>query len=121
LTGAQGGEPSRRSRKRTERGTNGRRRVPPTRRRDDAASPLGARGFQKASPTVREADPKAVARTASRLASDIGIRPLKDLVVSAFPEDHPLRTVILAEKDELPPSEFVAKMEVWLVLLNRRA
>jgi len=46
---------------------------------------------------------------------------LKDLVVSAFPEDHPLRTVILAEKDELPPSEFVAKMEVWLVLLNRRA
>ena len=46
---------------------------------------------------------------------------MKDLVVAAFPEDHPLRTVILAERDDLSRSEFLAKMDVWLVLLNLRA
>jgi hypothetical protein len=46
---------------------------------------------------------------------------LKDLVLARFPEDHPLRAVILAEKDVLTPVEFLAKMEVWVVLLNRRA
>lgn len=56
-----------------------------------------------------------------RSAPSIGIRPLKDLVVSAFPESHPLRTVILAEKDALAPLEFLAKMDVWFVLLNRGA
>lgn len=51
----------------------------------------------------------------------LSIRDLKDLVLARFPEDHPLRAVILAEKDVLTPVEFLAKMEVWVVLLNRRA
>ncbi len=51
----------------------------------------------------------------------VSIRDLKDLVVGRFPEDHPLRAVILAEKETLTPAEFLAKMEVWVVLLSRRA
>jgi hypothetical protein len=105
MTGAQGGEPGGSPRERTKPGATGRRRVPPPRRRDAAEAPPGATRVPKA----------------SWRAADIGIRPLKDFVVFAFPEDHPLRTVILAERDHLPPSEFLAKMEVWLVLLNRRA
>jgi len=45
---------------------------------------------------------------------------LRQLVLARFPEDHPLRDVILAEKDVLTSDEFLAKMPVWLVLLNRR-
>jgi hypothetical protein len=51
----------------------------------------------------------------------LSIRGLKDLVLSQFPEDHPLREVILAERDRVTPVEFLAKMEVWVVLLSRRA
>lgn len=54
-------------------------------------------------------------------ARTLEMRPLKDLVLTRFPEDHPLREVILAEKDLLTPSEFVVKMEIWAVLLNRKA
>ena len=46
---------------------------------------------------------------------------LKQLVLARFPETHPLREVILAERDVLTFEELLAKMEVWLVLLNRRA
>ncbi len=49
------------------------------------------------------------------------VRTLKELVLSRFPEGHPLRDVILAEKDHLTPQEFLAKMEVWGVLLKWRA
>jgi len=51
----------------------------------------------------------------------LSIRSLKDLVMSRFPEEHPLRAVILAERDLLSPQEFVVKLEIWSVLLNRRA
>jgi len=44
---------------------------------------------------------------------------LKQLVLARFPEDHPLREVILAERDVLTAEELLAKMPVWLVLLNR--
>jgi len=122
MTGAEGGEPGRSPRERTGRGGTGDRRVPRAGRRgDDAEASLVARRVLNASRRAREADPKAAERKPSRPAADIGIRPLKELVLSAFPEDHPLRTVILAEKDDLPPSEFLAKLNVWLVLLNRRA
>ncbi len=53
-----------------------------------------------------------------RLVSTEG---LKQLVLARFPEDHPLREVILAEKDVLTLQELLAKMPVWLVLLNRKA
>ncbi len=54
---------------------------------------------------------------AHRLVSTEG---LKQLVLERFPEDHPLREVILAERDVLTSDEFLAKLPVWLVLLNRR-
>ena len=50
----------------------------------------------------------------------VSIRSLKDLVLARFPEGHPLREVILAERDALSPSEFLAKLEVWTILLSRR-
>lgn len=50
----------------------------------------------------------------------ISVRPLKELVLSKFPDDHPLREVILAEKDHIAAEEFVVKMEVWAVLVSRR-
>ena len=51
----------------------------------------------------------------------VSIRGLKDLVIARFPEGHPLRDVILAEKDILTRGELIAKLETWLVLINRRA
>ncbi len=50
----------------------------------------------------------------------VPIGSLKELVLSRFPEGHPLRDVILAERDYLAPGEFLAKMEIWGVLLRRR-
>jgi hypothetical protein len=51
----------------------------------------------------------------------VDIRPLKDFALVRLPEDHPLRTVLLAERDLLTPREFLAKMETWVILFNRRA
>jgi len=121
MTGAHGGEPGGSALERIGRGAKGRRRVPRARRLDEAEVPPGATRVRKPSRKPLEVYPMAVAPASSRPAANIGIRLLKELVVSAFPEDHPLRTVILAEKDDLPASEFLAKMNVWLVLLNRRA
>lgn len=45
---------------------------------------------------------------------------VKALVSSHFPPDHPLRQVILVEKEKLTSEEFLAKMEVWLVLLENK-
>ena len=44
------------------------------------------------------------------------MRGFKDLAVSRIPQDHPLREVILAEKDEIEVEEFLLKLEVWLNL-----
>ena len=46
----------------------------------------------------------------------ISIKPMKDLVLSQFPPKHPLRDVILAEKDTMTRDELTAKMEVWVIL-----
>ncbi len=51
----------------------------------------------------------------------LSIRSLKEFVTARLPEDHPLRAVIVAERDALTPAEFLAKMEVWAVLLSRHA
>jgi len=55
---------------------------------------------------------------AHRLVSTEG---LKQLVLARFPEDHPLREVILAERDVLTSDELLAKMPLWFILLNRKA
>lgn len=107
----EGGEPRGTSANRTRR-----RSVHRVRRASEAQVALGTSHDIKAARNIREA-----AHTQSRSHPSIAIRPLKDLVVSAFPEGHALRTVILAEKDTLAPLELLAKMEVWLVLLNRGA
>ncbi len=54
---------------------------------------------------------------ADRVVSTEG---LKQLVLAQFPEGHPLREVILAEREILSSEELLAKLSVWLVLLNRR-
>ncbi len=51
----------------------------------------------------------------------VSTRRLKEFVLNRFAEDHPLRQVILAERDSLTVAEFLAKLETWLVLLNGRA
>lgn len=77
-----------------------------------------SRDSEGARKTSREPDePLHIAET----RRSVRIRPLKEWVLARFPEDHPLREVILAEKDVLTAAEFLAKMEVWTVLLNRRA
>jgi hypothetical protein len=53
-------------------------------------------------------------------SGSLSIRALKEFVFAQFPEGHPLREVVLAERDRLTPAEFLAKMEVWIVLLSRR-
>jgi hypothetical protein len=44
------------------------------------------------------------------------MRKLKELTLTEIPKGHPLRDVLLAEKDHLPVDEYLAKMEVWLFL-----
>lgn len=51
----------------------------------------------------------------------IPTRAIKSFVLSRLPPDHPLRQVILAEKENLTREEFVAKMEVWLILLSQKS
>ncbi len=66
-------------------------------------------------------EPSGESRRSIAAPESLSIRGLKDFVLARVPEGHPLREVILAEKDRLTPSEFLAKMEVWVVLLSRRA
>ena len=120
MTGARGGEPRGSAPERTRRGARRRRRTPRARRLDDAEAPPGATPVRKSAGKPRAVYPRPAGRISSFPAADIGIRPLKELVLSAFPEDHPLREVILAERDALSPSEFLAKLEVWTILLSRR-
>lgn len=48
----------------------------------------------------------------------VNIGPLKSFVLQKFPKDCPLRLALLAERDILTFSEFVAKMETWTNLLK---
>jgi len=47
----------------------------------------------------------------------VNIRPLKDFAVQ-LPKNHPLKNVLLQERDTLTASEFIAKMETWQALLK---
>lgn len=51
----------------------------------------------------------------------VSTKGIKDFVSKHLPVQHPLRQVILLEKDKLTPEEVVAKMEIWLVLLNNES
>jgi hypothetical protein len=46
----------------------------------------------------------------------VDIRKLKEFAFYKIPRDNPLRSIILSEQDRLDPSEFLAKVDVWLKL-----
>jgi hypothetical protein len=51
----------------------------------------------------------------------VDITPIKRFVARAFPVESALKTVILGESDRLPKPVFLARMSVWLALLNLEA
>lgn len=53
--------------------------------------------------------------------SAVRIVGLKEFARDRLPPDHPLREVLLAEEDILTPEEFLAKLTVWCVLVNRKS
>jgi len=48
----------------------------------------------------------------------IDIRRLKRFAVESLPSNSRLRFVLLSERDQLPAVDFLAKMDVWMRLLN---
>jgi hypothetical protein len=48
----------------------------------------------------------------------VSTKGLRRFVLEKLPKKSVLREVVLSEKEELTAEEFIAKMEVWLVLLN---
>jgi len=48
----------------------------------------------------------------------IDIRRLKRFAVENLPSYSRLRIVLLSERDQLPAVDFLAKMDVWIKLLN---
>jgi hypothetical protein len=56
---------------------------------------------------------------ASQYKGKVDVRPLKSLVFAKFPKNSPIYDILLAEKDLLEQSEFLAKADVWLKLLRR--
>lgn len=48
----------------------------------------------------------------------VSLRRLKQVVLAQLPDDHPLRAVLLAERDVLTTEEFLAKLPIWLILLH---
>ena len=51
----------------------------------------------------------------------VSIRRVKENFLPKLPEGHPLREVLLQERDILTVEELIAKLETWQLLLNRRA
>ena len=48
------------------------------------------------------------------------MRKLKEFAATDIPKDHPLRDVLLMEKDFLTPEEFIAKLEIWMHLMDEK-
>jgi len=53
-----------------------------------------------------------------QVTGKVDIRPIKALVFKKFSKGHVLRNVVLGERDLLSGTEFLAKMETWLKLLQ---
>jgi hypothetical protein len=53
--------------------------------------------------------------------TNISTEGLRRFVLEKLPKESVLREVILSEKEELTAEEFIAKMEVWLVLLGSQS
>jgi len=70
-------------------------------------------------PLQKSQFPKTYPRQYShRVEGKVNIKPLKVLVFEKFPKDCVLRDVLLSERDLLNVTEFLAKMETWLKLLQ---
>jgi|GEM_PF-3799093 len=54
----------------------------------------------------------------TRCTAKVDIKPLKSLILKRFPPNHPLRFVLLAERDVLETGDFLAKLETWLNILR---
>jgi len=50
--------------------------------------------------------------------SRVSMKALKRFALDKLPYDSPLRTVVIAEDDEISASEFVGAARVWLALLR---
>lgn len=48
----------------------------------------------------------------------VSIRPVKSLASTLLPASSLLRKVLSSEPDDMAPSDFVAKLGTWLVLLR---
>ena len=46
------------------------------------------------------------------------MRKLKGFAERSMPRDTPLYKVLMSEKDELSPEEYVSKSELWLQLID---
>jgi len=54
----------------------------------------------------------------SQSSNKLDLRPLKSFVREKLPRKNVLRKVLLTEKDEIDRNEFMAKIDVWLKLLD---
>ena len=48
----------------------------------------------------------------------LDIRPLKQFSIKKLPRNMLLRNLIIEEKDEMHPEEFLYKSEIWMKLLE---
>jgi len=46
----------------------------------------------------------------------VNMRSLKSFALAEIPKGHPLREVLLAEKDEISVSLFLARLPIWMQL-----
>ena len=63
---------------------------------------------------------KSVETSFARMPLPVNFRPVKLFALEKLPANSPLRTVLLAEKDDLATNEFLAKLQIFLVLLRSR-
>ena len=65
--------------------------------------------------------PKAMKKDSAVSKDCLIIRGLKRFAVEKLSSKPLLREIILSEKDQLEPSDFLAKMQVWLKLFSSEA
>lgn len=66
-------------------------------------------------------EPSFILQSVGRFGYGSRIAGLKEFARNRLPPEHPLRDVLLAEPDILTPEEFLAKLAVWCVLVNRKS
>jgi hypothetical protein len=48
----------------------------------------------------------------------INVRKLKAFALESMPNDHPLRSILSAEEDEIDAAIFLARLKIWLQLCS---